>query len=895
MLTCPGCSQPVAEGARFCPACGAAVTMDEPLPTGPYQAQVGSPSTPSDIGGGARFLPGAVLAGRYRVVALLGEGGMGEVYRADDMTLGQAVALKFLPAHLARDADRLKRFRKEVAAARKVSHPNVCRVYDIAEHDGQPFLSMEFIDGEDLASVLRRFGRLPEERATEAARQLCAALAAVHEQGLLHRDLKPANVMFDGRGKVRLTDFGLATAADDIAAVAIRSGTPMYMAPEQLAGREVSVRSDLFALGLVLYELFTGKRAFVAANRDELARKYAQETPSKPSSHVSGLSAAVERVILRCLERDPAQRPKSAYEVLAALPGGDPLAAALAAGETPSPQLVADAGGEGSISPWLGAALLGVVVLGVVVTFVTADHCTLYRQVPLPHPPAEMDRDARKLLSHLGYPDKPVDWVGWYAADMDSFAASFQTGPGWDQKVRDGTFPTICYSYREAPQPFAPGAVSPDDQTKYDGFVSWDNPSRFLPGMAGLRLDPQGRLLEMYAIPPRHDPSGSSPSGDEWQPRLFAAAGLDYRQFKDGRATPEWNPPCVCDERYAWKGVAPNHPEVDLRVEAAAYRGKPVYFQIIGPWTPDRRLIDDPVRIAVVLIALAIMAAAALLAVRNLWRRRTDLRGAARLTGAVVAYVVSVWLLAGHHNASFAAESTQVVAILGFACFQALSLGFFYLALEPAVRRRWPWQFTAWNRLVAGRWRDPMVGRDLLVGLGLGSTCYAIAHLAAVLGAWAGHPSFGSSAFMVPLAESWMVQVNSFFTPWTSLMVAFLLNLVLRRSWAAWVAFVLLSMALFVALTGVDLTYSTVLSLAGFAVILVGLAIMLSRFGLLAAASQFLAITLLGYFPLTLDTSAWYFWQGLCGPGVVLVLAVFGFVTATRGQRLFAGGFIGDD
>src|SRR5688572_4904859 len=179
-----------------------------------------------------RFAAGELLAGRYRVVAPLGKGGMGEVYRADDLTLGQPVALKFLPLHIAQDPDRLARFRKEVAAARRVSHPNVCRVYDIAEHDGQPFLSMEYIDGESLASLLARVGRLPEEKAVEVARQLCSALQAVHDQGLLHRDLKPANVMLDGRGKVRLTDFGLAAAAGDLSATELRSGTPAYMAPE---------------------------------------------------------------------------------------------------------------------------------------------------------------------------------------------------------------------------------------------------------------------------------------------------------------------------------------------------------------------------------------------------------------------------------------------------------------------------------------------------------------------------------------------------------------------------------------------------------------------------------------------------------------------------------------
>jgi serine/threonine-protein kinase len=188
-------------------------------------------------GCGEQFAPGILLAGRYRFVAPLGKGGMGEVYRADDLKLGQPVALKFLLRRIADDPDRLARFRKEVAAARKVSHPNVCRVYDIAEHSGQSFLTMEFIDGENLASVLKRLGRPTEEKGAEMARQLCAALAAVHDQGLLHRDLKPANVMVDGRGRVRLTDFGLAAAAEDLSATELRSGTPQYMAPEQLAGQ----------------------------------------------------------------------------------------------------------------------------------------------------------------------------------------------------------------------------------------------------------------------------------------------------------------------------------------------------------------------------------------------------------------------------------------------------------------------------------------------------------------------------------------------------------------------------------------------------------------------------------------------------------------------------------
>ena len=175
---------------------------------------------------GERLVPGALLVGRYRIVAALGRGGMGEVYRADDLTLGQSVALKFLPTELARDPERLARFHAEVRIARQVSHPYVCRVYDVAEADGQPFLTMEYIDGEDLAAVLRRMGGLPEEKGIELARQLCLGLAAAHDRGVIHRDLKPANVMIDGQGQVRLTDFGLATAIGPVDDV--RSGTPAY-------------------------------------------------------------------------------------------------------------------------------------------------------------------------------------------------------------------------------------------------------------------------------------------------------------------------------------------------------------------------------------------------------------------------------------------------------------------------------------------------------------------------------------------------------------------------------------------------------------------------------------------------------------------------------------------
>ena len=216
----------------------------------------------------ASFAPGTIIAGRYRVVALLGRGGMGEVYRADDLTLDQPVALKFLPPAPIDDA-RLVALHDELRVARQVSHPNVCRLYDIGEAGRPRFLTMEYVDGEDLARCCAASAGCRTTRRCEIARQLCAGVAAAHERGVLHRDLKPANVMIDGEGDVRITDFGLATRRRGDGASRRHAA---YMAPEQLAGRPATVRSDIYALGLVLYEIFTGRRAHESQDARRAAR-----------------------------------------------------------------------------------------------------------------------------------------------------------------------------------------------------------------------------------------------------------------------------------------------------------------------------------------------------------------------------------------------------------------------------------------------------------------------------------------------------------------------------------------------------------------------------------------------------------------------------------------------
>ena len=267
-----------------------------------------------------RFLPGTMVGDRWRIVSPLGQGGMGEVYRADDLKLGEVVALKFLPERLEQDVTLRERFLSEARLARQVAHPNVCRMYDIGEIGGRPFLSMEYVDGEDLGSLLKRIGRLPHDKAVQIAREICAGLHAAHELGILHRDLKPSNVMLDGRGRARLTDFGLAALVEGATEQDPMAGTPAYMAPEQLHGQPPSVASDVYALGLVLYELFTGRQAFEAPSWAEQAYLKQNSTPSQPSQVVAGIEPATERAILRCLAADPAQRPGGAAAVAAALP-----------------------------------------------------------------------------------------------------------------------------------------------------------------------------------------------------------------------------------------------------------------------------------------------------------------------------------------------------------------------------------------------------------------------------------------------------------------------------------------------------------------------------------------------------------------------------------------------
>src|SRR5215470_659675 len=605
-----------------------------------------------------QFVTGQMLAGRYRIVSLIGKGGMGEVYKAEDLKLNQTVALKFLPSAVALDGGMLARFHNEVRIARRVAHPNVCRVYDIGEVEGRHFLSMEFIDGEDLSALLKKVGRLPGDKAVEIARRLCAGLAAAHDDGVLHRDLKPANVMIDERGRPRITDFGLAVVSKELRGEEVMAGTPAYMAPEQLTGKEVTQRSDIYALGLVLYELFTGKRVFEAKSIQELIALHEKSTPPTPSSYVKDIDPLTERVILRCLEKDPKARPASAVQVALALPGGDPLAAALALGETPSPEMVAAAGGNTGLRPAAAVACLIAIIIGLVVTVHFRSKMRLIDVTPFEHPPEVLTGKAREIIARLGYPERPADSAHGFEYDNQYLDYVRRQAPAgdWRQPFSQGRPAPIYFWRRESPQQLLPIAQlrpgSSGNELPDLGQVNENDPP-ITPGSLSIRLDMQGRLIRFSAMPSQRDegPRYSPQSDKENWARLFAVAGIDAGRLAP--TEPIWTPPSAFDARAAWSGTFPEQSGLALRVEAAAWRGRPVYFEIMGPWpTLESGIALQRINLRAIwvktIFPLALVLLGGMLAWRN-WRRgSSDRRGAFRLTVFVLlGLLVAVWINSG--------------------------------------------------------------------------------------------------------------------------------------------------------------------------------------------------------------------------------------------------------
>ena len=886
-LTCPACSRETEDAAEFCPSCGAATQSTVAFTAGEHHALVNAADhTPSRKSQPPpQFTTGSVLAERYRIVYLLGRGGMGEVYRADDLRLSQTVALKFLPASLAQDETALSRFVGEVRVARQITHPNVCRVYDIGEAEGRTFLSMEYIDGEDLASLLRRIGRLPQDKALDIARQLCAGLEAAHQAGVLHRDLKPANVMIDGRGRALIADFGLAGLAEELSEARGSPGTPAYMAPEQRSRGEVSIRSDMYSLGLVLHEAFTGKRA------------------ANPPAFMEGVDRFVEKAIQRCLEQNPADRPASAAELVRMLPGGDlaeAMAVAMAAGETPSPEMVAAAGGQGALERGTAWMLLSGVLAGIAMIYALAPRSTELGLAPMELSPEVLVVRAESVVKKLGYADPPADKVAWFDRNRGFLlhrSTRMRSPEAW-RTLRTAEQSHQLFRYRQSPQPLA--AIN------WLSMVNADDPPWNVSGMINLTLDTRGPLLSFVAIPPQlANPPGESGAGTgampDW-PALFAESGLAVQRFKV--EPPIWMAPVPFDAVAGWVGTYPQDPAAPIHVSAAALHGKPVYFEVAGPWSPTPR--QQPAarsttsRISAIVLSLCVLgllALSILVARRNHRRELGDSAGSLRIAGFSFLCFLARNVLLADHASPLEGQYIVFFENLGLALVLGAFVGLMYMALEPYVRRRWPQLLIGWSRVLTGNLRDPLVGRDILVGCLFGVVIALVYFAARSAPAWMdvrGWTAFyaepwalGSANRFLALLCDWVGDAVLYALIHTLLL--FLALVIGRKRWLGW----LLAWAVIAILhlsgeaPALDLMQALIVS-----ALIVWVA---ARYGILACAATMYCAYSLWSAPLTLVFSNWYALRSTVMVAFCLVLALYGFKTSLGKNTAFATGLLDHD
>ncbi len=313
-VLCGLCGKSNPSRQHYCLGCGSDLRAQITPDDGPTATLISDP-TSRPIG--------SVLAERYRIVELLGRGGMGEVYRALDLKLDEDVALKFINPNIASEPGAIERFRNELKLARKITHRTVCRMFDLNESEGRLFISMEYVAGEDVRSRIQSEGRLTADEAVGIGLQVCEGLCEAHRLGIIHRDLKPANIFLDRSGQVKIMDFGLALAvgAGHLTQSGLMVGTPIYMSPEQLACRPLDARSDIYSLGIVLYEMLVGRPPFKGSSALTIAIKHQSEAPRDPHKVDPGIPEELSRIILTCLEKDPDKRFQSIADVKKALEG----------------------------------------------------------------------------------------------------------------------------------------------------------------------------------------------------------------------------------------------------------------------------------------------------------------------------------------------------------------------------------------------------------------------------------------------------------------------------------------------------------------------------------------------------------------------------------------------
>jgi tRNA A-37 threonylcarbamoyl transferase component Bud32 len=353
-MICPQCQADNRADSRFCHKCATPLQIDKDHPIDQTLTLEYPPT------GLAR---GTLFAGRYEVIEELGRGGMGRVYKVYDQKIKEVVALKVIHPEISVNEKAVDRFRNELKFARKIGHRHVCRMFDLGEVDRTFYITMEYVEGENLKSFIRRSGQLAPRKAISLGKQVCEGLAEAHRMGIIHRDLKPQNIMIDREGNARIMDFGIArfTEGEGLTGSGVMVGTPEYMSPEQTETLEVDKRADLYALGVILYEMVTGRVPFVGETPFAVLIKHKQEPPQNPQESNPLVSEALTRIILRCLAKDRGVRYQSAEELYGDLTAAE--ADLPRAEKAPKTRILRR--GKRSLKPWIwvGLGAVGIMTL----------------------------------------------------------------------------------------------------------------------------------------------------------------------------------------------------------------------------------------------------------------------------------------------------------------------------------------------------------------------------------------------------------------------------------------------------------------------------------------------------------------------------------------------------
>ncbi len=905
---CPKCSASLSTDDLKCGSCGLDVSKefdqtiaqpekdDENTPTrvqdSDTQNQIHITTANTD-----EIVAGTILDERYRILGLLGKGGMGEVYKAQDLKLDQTVALKFLPKELAKNPEALRRFIGEVRTARHVSHENVCKVFDIGEIDGKHFISMEFVDGDDLSQLLRRIGRLPTDKAIEISRQICMGLNAIHKTGILHRDLKPANIIIDSDGKARITDFGIAGFEQDVQGAEARVGTPAYMSPEQRSGKEVTQKSDIYSLGLLLYEIFTGKQAIDTDTLNKQITIHNTKNLNKSTAFGETIDPTVEKLIKRCTEDDPDKRPESAVLVALGLPGGDPLQVALEAGETPSPEMVAAAGKKGALKPVVAFGLLLATVVSFGIVMYWSSQYQIHSYTPLEKSPEVLRERAKTIIENLGYNDSETSNAHGFSLQTEYLNSSIKgKSQAPNEKLRKGQPLLMYFWYRQSPE-----MLVPTDSHK----ISENSPQFVEPKSIRVRLDALGRLVEMIAIPPQIKPTTQN-DVTNWD-LLFKEAGLDQTKFRETAS--KLVSPHYSDESKAWEGTLADFEDIPIRIEAAGFKGKPVYFKIVMPWdktlakdnqiTQARKQASNIGSLVGITLVIIFVFGSVFISYHNLKVGRVDINGAAKVS--VFCFLVQIvgYCISANHVTSVIGEFQILVNIISDSLFPSVILFLAYLAIEPFVRRWWSDLLISWNRLLSGDFRDPMIGRDVLIGALLGIFQASSFYLGGFLRDYlmskqvtltSGSQTLGGFSYTIEailvgaFAQQIVVGVGI-------LLFLLMFYLLFRRKWiGTMVAIILITFLQSVNLFPVRGWTYVVLQLLVATILYSAYA----RFGLVTIISSLFFGSILNL-EITFNSSRFYFANTLIVAVIGLGLAVYAFYISIAGGSFFKDGLFGDD